>query len=76
VSAVLEPDFSVIIPTWDRPEALRGCLAALVAQDYPHERFEVLVVDDGGRLPAHPIVDGFLRAAATFKGQGLGASVP
>lgn len=42
------PHFAVIIPTLDRPEALRGCLEALAAQSYPHGRFEVIVVDDGG----------------------------
>jgi len=42
------PHVAVIIPTFGRPEALCGCLDALVAQAYPHQRFEVIVVDDGG----------------------------
>jgi GT2 family glycosyltransferase len=37
---------SVIIPTRERPDALRRCLAALAAQDLDFDRYEVLVVDD------------------------------
>jgi glycosyltransferase involved in cell wall biosynthesis len=45
------PYVSVIVPTYRRPQALTACLLALGAQDYPAERFEVIVVDDGGGLP-------------------------
>ena len=38
---------SVIVPTRNRPEALRQCLSALAAQDLPPAQFEVLVCDDG-----------------------------
>ena len=41
------PFISVIIPTYDRPAQLSKCLCAFVAQDYPGDRFEVIVVDDG-----------------------------
>lgn len=41
-------DFTVIVPTYERPDELAGCVAALVALDYPHDRFEIVVVDDGG----------------------------
>jgi GT2 family glycosyltransferase len=51
------PSISVIVPTHDRPEALRRCLAALAEQ---RERdFEVIVVDDGGAAPAGPVAAGF-----------------
>ena len=40
--------FSIIIPTYNRPCQLRACLQALARLDYPSERFEVIVVDDGG----------------------------
>jgi GT2 family glycosyltransferase len=42
------PFFSVIVPTYRRPERLAACLRALAGLDYPHERFEVIVVDDDG----------------------------
>jgi GT2 family glycosyltransferase len=50
-------DLSVIVPTYNRPAALRECLVALASQEYPRDRFEVLVVDDGGELSAAPVVD-------------------
>jgi glycosyltransferase involved in cell wall biosynthesis len=40
---------SVVVPTRDRPEALARCLAALARQ---RGELEVIVVDDGGALPA------------------------
>jgi len=49
-------DFTVIVPTYNRPDALRCCLLALATQDYPQDRFEVLVVDDGGELSPKEVV--------------------
>jgi len=43
---------SVIVPTRNRPRALAACLASLAELDYPRPRYEVLVVDDGGEIPA------------------------
>jgi len=45
------PEFSVIIPTLNRPLELAECLRALSEMEYPRERFEVIVVDDGGTFP-------------------------
>jgi GT2 family glycosyltransferase len=42
------PRFSVIIPTYSRPDQLADCLEALGKQDYPAGSFEVIVVNDGG----------------------------
>lgn len=47
-----QPALTVIVPTHERPEALARCLRALSAQDYPAERFEVLVVDDSSEPTA------------------------
>jgi glycosyltransferase involved in cell wall biosynthesis len=44
------PACSVVVPTYARPALLAGCLEALASQDYPRDRFEVIVVDDGGLL--------------------------
>ena len=43
--------FSVVVPTYERPTLLARCLAALARQDYPRDRFEVVVVDDGSTRP-------------------------
>jgi GT2 family glycosyltransferase len=57
VSTANSVELSVIVPTYNRPAALRECLFALASQEYPRERFEVLVVDDGGELSAAAVVD-------------------
>lgn len=38
---------SVIIPTFRRPHLLTRCIAALLAQDFPKQSFEVIIVSDG-----------------------------
>lgn len=43
-------DYSIIIPTYNRPAQLAACLKALEALDYPGA-FEVIVVDDGSPVP-------------------------
>jgi len=40
-------EYSVIVPTYNRAQSLRRCLAALNEQSYPHSDWEVVVVDDG-----------------------------
>jgi GT2 family glycosyltransferase len=41
-------DISVVIPTRNRPQRLARCVAALSKQTFPRDRFEVIVVNDGG----------------------------
>lgn len=43
--------FSIVIPTYNRPERLLNCLRAIAQLDYPRDRFEVIVVDDGSKTP-------------------------
>ena len=40
-------DVSIVIATYNRKELLTTCLRCLDAQDFPVDRFEVIVVDDG-----------------------------
>lgn len=40
-------DASVVVPVRNRPDMLRECLACLGKQDYPLDKFEVIVCDDG-----------------------------
>ena len=44
--------FSVIVPTYRRPNALASCLEALTRLDHPRDRLEVIVVEDGGPTSA------------------------
>ena len=47
------PASSIVVPSFGRPESLRACLAALIAQDDPDR--EIIVVDDGSPEPLAPI---------------------
>ncbi|MBF2076521.1 MAG: glycosyltransferase [Synechococcales cyanobacterium C42_A2020_086] len=51
--------FSIVIPTYNRPERLATCLQSLTQLDYPREQFEVIVVDDGSPTPLHDVVEPF-----------------
>jgi glycosyltransferase involved in cell wall biosynthesis len=42
------PIFTVIVPTHNRPSQLARCIEALANLDYPVNRFEIVIVDDGG----------------------------
>jgi GT2 family glycosyltransferase len=55
--SALLPRFTVVIATHRRPRQLGECLAALAALDYPRERFEVVVVDDGSPERPHEVVE-------------------
>jgi len=54
-----EPFFSIIVPTYRRPEQLATCLEALARLDYPGDRFEVIVVDDGSATLPEAVVARF-----------------
>ena len=53
------PFISIIIPTYERPERLAVCLKSLGRLDYPRERFEVIVVDDGSRQAPENVIAEF-----------------
>jgi cellulose synthase/poly-beta-1,6-N-acetylglucosamine synthase-like glycosyltransferase len=45
------PFFSIVVPTYARPDALGRCLRALGELEYPPSRHEIIVVDDGSAGP-------------------------
>lgn len=45
------PRASVIIPHFNTPELLVKCLQAVASQTLDHGRFEIIVVDNGSRMP-------------------------
>jgi glycosyltransferase involved in cell wall biosynthesis len=49
-------DYSIVIPTYKRPAQLARCLAAIESLDFPRDRFEVLVVDDGSDDPPTELI--------------------
>jgi len=55
------PSFSVVIPTYNRPERLQSCLEALEQLEYPRDRFEVIAVDDGSQVSLEPVLGQFAK---------------
>ena len=51
--------FSVIVPTRNRVQPLARCLSALAQLDYPRDRFQVLIVDDGSRTALTELLSPF-----------------
>ena len=52
-----KPFFSIVIPTYNRPERLVNCLEAIARLDYPGDCFEVIVVDDGSKNPLDLVIE-------------------
>ena len=46
------PSFSVVVPTFNRSRELTQCVDAIAQCSFDRERFEVIVVNDGGGDPA------------------------
>ncbi|TVQ45340.1 MAG: glycosyltransferase [Gloeocapsa sp. DLM2.Bin57] len=49
--------FSIIIPTYSRPQSIAACLQSLTGLNYPRDDFEVIVVDDGSPMDLEPVVN-------------------
>ena len=43
------PFVSIIIPVRDDPDNLQECVKSLQNLDYPHDRYEIVVIDDGSK---------------------------
>lgn len=56
------PSVSVIIPTYRRARWLRGTLQTLVAQDYPADRWELVIVDNNSPDETKAVVAEFAGA--------------
>jgi len=48
--------FSVIIPTYNRPDRVQECLDSLLKLDYRRDRMEIIIVDDGSKTPLDEII--------------------
>lgn len=59
-SAAGEIDFSLVIPTRNRPQRLIQCLEAISHLAYPATRYETVVVDDGSEETLEALVAPFL----------------
>jgi GT2 family glycosyltransferase len=48
VNVRMTPTYSIVIPTYRRGEALAECLESVCALEFPKDRMEVLIIDNGG----------------------------
>ncbi|GAB4263943.1 MAG: mycofactocin biosynthesis glycosyltransferase MftF [Deferrisomatales bacterium] len=66
------PSVSVVIPVKDRAGELERCLRSLVRLDYPRDRLEVVVVDDGSRDDSREVARRLGARVAGSGGCGVG----
>lgn len=55
----MNPVFSIVTPTYNRPDRLKKYLESLTRLDYPRDAFEVILVDDESQLPLEPVTGPF-----------------
>jgi len=55
------PFVSVIIPTYNRKDILCLTLLGIIQQDYPKDKYEIIVVDDGSDDGTNKLVKGFIK---------------
>jgi glycosyltransferase involved in cell wall biosynthesis len=78
-----EPSVSVLIPAFNEVEVIAGTLDALIAQDYPKDRLQILVVSDCSDDGTDDVVRGYADRGVTLlrqaerggKALGLNAAV-
>jgi glycosyltransferase involved in cell wall biosynthesis len=63
------PLVSVIIPVYNDNEPLKICLAALVKQTYPQDRYEIIVVDNGSQEDVKAAIREFDTVKLTYESQ-------
>lgn len=54
-----KPFVSIIIPVYNRPNGVRDTLSSVVDQDYPKERYEILVVDNDSDDETPEVIEEF-----------------
>jgi cellulose synthase/poly-beta-1,6-N-acetylglucosamine synthase-like glycosyltransferase len=73
-----KPLFSVVVPTYDRPQRLRSFLEGLTALKFPRDLFEVIISDDGSPVAMDPVAvpfrDRLQITVVTHPNKGPGAA--
>lgn len=62
MDAVIAPELSIIVATYQRPRSLERCLASIAAQSIAGPRIEVVVADDGSTDDTQDVVERFRRS--------------
>jgi len=77
------PLVSVIVPVFNDPNGIRACVEALLAQSYPKESVEVIVVDNGstdstadcvGAMGVNLVRENDTRGSYAARNKGLGSA--
>lgn len=63
---------SVIIPSFQRHDALAVCLGALLSSALPRDQYEIIVVDDGNANPLAPVAARFGARCVVQENSGPG----
>ncbi|GIV60691.1 MAG: hypothetical protein KatS3mg043_1780 [Rhodothermaceae bacterium] len=63
------PFVTAIVPVYNQADRLARCLAALAAQTYPRDRYEVVVVDNGSSEDIRSVVVRWEGMRYAFEGQ-------
>ncbi|MBN2847469.1 MAG: glycosyltransferase [Coriobacteriia bacterium] len=66
------PTVSVIVPAHNEAAVIDRCLNSVKAQDYPHNRLEIIVVDDGSTDDTAERVEEHLNGNHVYDGTGNG----
>lgn len=66
------PEVTVVIPVMDRADELRRCLTSLSNISYPHEKLQVIVVDDGSSDDSPHVAMEFGALLVSSGGRGRG----
>lgn len=61
------PSFSIVIPTFRRPDALHETLTALAELHYPADRWEVIVVDDAAEEGTADVIAGVAKGGLKIR---------
>lgn len=61
------PFVSIVIPMYNESRYISACLGSLLKQDYPKDRYEVLVVDGGSNDGSTDIVRNYNQAAPAVR---------